>query len=171
MTAVEHNAVLVVVYIRRILEAPRTVIYSDRNNTVVFSCRMIDSSCISLILRAEETFRIAAGFRKFRCCDRFRIFLRFGKIDRDIYCTIFAVYCPFLILLYTVATDIVTVLAEFVDVVCCFLRILRISVPELLLHLCRTGHQAVHDLCIKKVTVNNAVLNDSSAYCFVQKSL
>ena len=74
-------------------------------------CRMIDTTCISFILRTKETFWIAACFRIFCCCDRFWIFFRFGKINGNINFAIRAVYFPFLIFLYTIAANIVAVLA------------------------------------------------------------
>jgi len=111
MLAVEHDAMLIVIYIWRILEAPWCIVDRDRNDSVILSCRMIDTTCISFILRTKETFWIAACFRIFCCCDRFWIFFRFGKINGNINFAIRAVYFPFLIFLYTIAANIVAVLA------------------------------------------------------------
>ena len=169
MLAVKHNTVFIVIYIWRILESPWCIIDRDRNDSVVLSRRMINTACVSLVFRAEQTFRITACFDILCCCDRFRIFFRFGKIDRDIDFSIRAVYFPFLIFLYTITADIIAVLTQFVKIIRCFLRIILISVPELFLNLCRTGHQAIHQSGVKEITVNHTVFDQSSLYCFIQK--
>ena len=169
MLAVKHNTVFIVIYIWRILESPWCIIDRDRNDSVVLSRRMINTACVSLVFRAEQTFRITACFDILCCCDRFRIFFRFGKIDRDIDFSIRAVHFPFLIFLYTITADIIAVLAQFVKIIRCFLRIILISVPELFLNLCRTGHQAIHQSGVKEITVNHTVFDQSSLYCFIQK--
>ena len=169
MLAVKHNTVFIVIYIWRILESPWCIIDRDRNDSVILSCRVVYTSCISLIFRAEQTFRITACFGIFCCCDRFRIFFRFGKVDSDINFSIRAVHFPFLVFFYTITTNIVAVLAQFVKIIRCFLRIILISVPELFLNLRRTGHQAVHQSGVKKITVDHTVFDQSPLYCFIQK--
>ena len=82
-----------------------------RNNTVILSCRMVDSSCITFIFYAKLTFWIGRGFRFSRCCNRFWIFLWFGKIDCNVKSAVFCVNRPFAILSNTVSADIITVLA------------------------------------------------------------
>ena len=164
-----NNTVFIVINIWGILKAPRTVIDRDRDNSVIFSCRMIYSSCVTFILRTKQTFRVTTGFHKFGSCDGFRIFFRFGKVDGDIDLTIFTVYCPLLIFFYTVASDIVAVLTQFIKIIRCFLRIFFISIPEFFLHLRRTRHQTVHKFCIEEISVYNAVLNNPSLYSFIQK--
>ena len=169
MFTVKYNTVFIVINIWRILKAPRTVIDRDRDNSVIFSCRMIYSSCVTFILRTKQTFRVTTGFHKFGSCDGFRIFFRFGKVDGDIDLTIFTVYCPLLIFFYTVASDIVAVLTQFIKIIRRFLRIFFISIPEFFLHLRRTRHQTVHKFCIEEISVYNAVLNNPSLYSFIQK--
>ena len=111
MPAVKYNTVLIVIYIWRILHSPRAVIDGERNDSVILSCRMVGASCISLILRAKKAFRIAAGFNQLGCCNGFWILLRLRKVDGDIHGSIRRIYGPLLILLYTIAADVVTVLA------------------------------------------------------------
>ena len=60
MVRVEYDAVLVVVNIRRILEKPVALVDGHRNDAVVLSRRMVDTSCISFVLLAQKAFRIAA---------------------------------------------------------------------------------------------------------------
>ena len=59
MLAVKYDAVLIVIYIRRILESPLTSLNSDRDDPVVLSGRMVQSACIAFIFAAELTLRIA----------------------------------------------------------------------------------------------------------------
>ena len=58
MLEVKHNTMLIVIYIRRILESPRSIIDCDRNNPVILPCRMINTSRISFIFRMYITMSI-----------------------------------------------------------------------------------------------------------------
>ena len=73
MLTVKDDAMLIVIHIWGILKSPGAVIYSDRNDSVILSGRMINSSCISFVLRAKKTFRITAGFYKLGSSDCLRI--------------------------------------------------------------------------------------------------
>ena len=59
MLSVKHDTVLIVIYIRRILESPLTSLNSDRDDPMVLSGRMVQSACIAFIFAAELTLRIA----------------------------------------------------------------------------------------------------------------
>lgn len=144
MLAVKHNAMLIVIHIRRILESPRSIIDCDRNNPVVLPCRMINTSCISFIFRAKKTFRIASGFYIPCRGNCFWIFFRFGQIDGNVNLTVWTVYLPLLILLYAISADIIAVLTQFIKIIGCFLWAFFIFIPELFLHLARTRHQTAH---------------------------
>lgn len=144
MLAVKHNAMLIVIHIRRILVSPRSIIDCDRNNPVVLPCRMINTSCISFIFRAKKTFRIASGFYIPCRGNCFWIFFRFGQIDGNINLTVWTVYLPLLILLYAISADIIAVLTQFIKIIGCFLWAFFIFIPELFLHLARTRHQTAH---------------------------
>ena len=144
MLAVKHNAMLIVIHIRRILESPRSIIDCDRNNSVVLPCRMINTSRISFIFRAKKTFRITSGFYIPCRGNCFWIFFRFGQIDGNINLTVWTVYLPLLILLYAISADIIAVLTQFIKIIGCFLWAFFIFIPELFLHLARTWHQTVH---------------------------
>ena len=86
MLTVKDDAMLIVIHIWGILKSPGTVIYSDRNDSVILSGRMINSSCISFVLRAKKTFRITAGFYKLGSArSRSRSLLR--KLFRSLMCT------------------------------------------------------------------------------------
>ena len=111
---IKYNTMLIVIYIRRILESPRSIIDCDRNNPVVLPCRMINTSRISFIFRAKKTFRIASGFYIPCRGNCFWIFFRFGQIDGNINLTVWTVYLPLLILLYAISADIIAILTQFI---------------------------------------------------------
>ena len=58
MLPAEHNAVLIVVHIRRILKSPLIPLYGHRNDPVILSCGMIDPAGIAFIFPAQKTFGI-----------------------------------------------------------------------------------------------------------------
>lgn len=62
MLGIEHDAVLIVIYIWRILEKPVTVVNRQWNDAVVLACRMVDTSCISLISLQSWHFGYALCF-------------------------------------------------------------------------------------------------------------
>ena len=111
MLGIEHDAVLIVIYIWRILEKPVTVVNRQWNDAVVLACRMVDTSCITFVLTAEQTFWITALFCQFCCRNGFWIFLRFGQIDGDIQCSKLGVGCPLAVFFDTLSSDIIAVTA------------------------------------------------------------
>lgn len=149
MLAVKHNAMLIVIHIRRILESPRSIIDCDRNNSVVLPCRMINTSRISFIFRAKKTFRITSGF--YIPC-RGNCFGSFSGLDKLMVISISPYGLStfhFLILLYTIPADIIAVLTQLIKIISSFLRAFCIFVPEFFLYLTRTWHQTVHQSGIK----------------------
>ena len=171
MLTVEHDTVFVIVYVWRILESPLAVINGNRNNPVGLSCRMIPSPCIAFIFKAKLALRISHGCRLSCCCNGFWILFRLGQIDSNIQFPVWAVDLPFLILFNPVTADIISILAELIEPVCGFLRILGIFLTECFLYLCRSRSQAVHQLRIKQVTVCHAICNQLPLYRFIQQIL
>ena len=78
MLRIKNDAMLIVIYIRRILEAPLHTAYFNRNDSVILSCRMIYSACIAFILDTKLTLRIAGLERIFRRRNGLGVFFRFG---------------------------------------------------------------------------------------------
>ena len=74
--AVKHDAVLIVINIRRILESPLVSLNRHRDNPVVLSCRMVYASRIPLIFHAELALGISALFRILGSRDCLGILLR-----------------------------------------------------------------------------------------------
>ena len=121
MLSVKYDAMFVIVYIWRILESPFAIINSQWHNSMVLSCRMIDPSGISFIFHAKLAFWIRTLFCILCCCNRFWIFLGFGKVDRNVDLSVWTVYFPFHIFLDTVSSDIVCILAKFIEKFRCLL--------------------------------------------------
>ncbi len=149
MLSVEYNTVLIVIYIRRILESPIAVINSDRDDPVVLPCRMVQTSRVSFILHTEQALGITACLRILRRRDRLRILLRLRQIDRNINLTVRRIHLPLHILLHAVTADIVAVLTELVVIIGCFLRRILVFLRKCLLHLGRSWNQAVHQLRVE----------------------
>ena len=58
---IEHDAVLVVVHVGRILQVPRRIVDGDGNHAMVLARRVVDAPGISLVLHAQQALGIAAG--------------------------------------------------------------------------------------------------------------
>ena len=167
--AVEHDAVLVVIHVGRILETPGAVVDRDRDDAVVVPGRMVGAPGVALVLPAEETFGIAALLRQLGGGDGLGVLLRLRQIDRDIQVAVLGGRHPLHILHDAVAPDVVGVLAQLVIVGCGRLRGGLIFLPELLYHLAGPGHQTVHKPGVKQIPVNDAVLDDALPAGIVQK--
>ena len=79
------------------------------------------------------------------------------------------VLCGLYILGDAVSADVVGILAQFVEVIGCLLRALRIEFLKLLYHLSRARHQAVHQFRIEQIAVNDAVVFEKTALSCIIK--
>ena len=157
MLRIEHNAVLVIVYIGRILHKPVTVVDGYRDNAVILACRMVDPSCIALIFPAQQALGIGGSGHIFCCRNRLRVLFRLGQVDGDIQITVFRRCNPLDILRNAIPADIVGVLAEFVIPVGSRLRVFLIQIKEFFLYLARHRRDGPHQFCVKQVAIDNAV--------------
>ncbi len=144
MLSVKHDTMLVIIYIRGILESPSAVIDRNRNNSVILPCRMVQASRIPLVLHTEQTLGITDRFCILRRRNRLGILFRLGKVDGNVNLSIRGIYLPLHILFHTVTADIITVLAEFIVVIRCILRGNLILFRKRLLNLGRSWHKAIH---------------------------
>ena len=122
MLSVENDTMLIVIYIRGILEAPLSAVYRYRYDSVVFPCRMIGAACVPLILAAELALRITALLGKLCGGNRLRVLLRLGQIDCDINIAILRLGYPLHILAHTVSSYIIRITAELIVIIRSFLR-------------------------------------------------
>ena len=171
MLPVEYDTVLIVIYIRRILESPLAVVDRNRNDPVILPCRMVQAARISFILHAQQALGITAGLGVLCRGNGLGILLRLGQVDGDVDLSIGGIHFPFHIFLHAVAPDIVAVLAELIIVVRGLLRGYLIFLRKCLLYLGRPWKQAVHKPRVKEVPVSDTVLDNPSFYCLIQQFL
>ena len=128
---------------------------------MVLSRRMIHSSRVSFVFPAKEAFRITALFCVFRRRNGLRVFLRLGKVNRNIQIPIPGRGDPLLIPRNAIPPDVIRIPAQLIEIICGFLRVGRILLPKYADHLAGSRRKKPHDLRVEKVTVNNAVLRKS----------
>ena len=158
---------LIIIYVRRILEKPLAVVDRHRNDAVVAACRVIQSSCVALILAAKQAFRIGGLLCKLCSCDCLRILLRLGKVDRDIQITVFGRRDPFAVLRDAVAADVIGILAHFVVEIGCLFRAFLIKCLEFPDDIGRTVYEKRHHLRIKQVAVANGIFFQNAVFVSV----
>ena len=158
MLAVEADAVLIIVNIRRILQEPVRPVDRDRNYPVVLSCRVVYSACIAFILSAQLTSRINGCRHVAGSSYSLRVLLRLGQVDRYIQVAVLCRSDPLHILADAVSSYIVGILTELIVPLSSSLRTLSVFCPELTYYLCRPRCEPAHDLCIEEVSVDDRVL-------------
>ncbi len=159
MLAVKNNAVLIVIYIWRILKSPFVSLNFDRYNSMILSCRMIDSASIAFIFHTELTFGISTLLCIFCSSNCFGIFFWFRKINCDIHLAIRCLRFPLHISGNPITPDIICILAECIIPVCrCLRSLFLIKLSECKNHIRWTRHQSSHNLCVKQIPVNNTVI-------------
>ena len=84
MLEIEHDAVLIIINIGRILEAPLAAVNRHGDDAVVLSGRMVDPARVALILPAEQALGIAGLLRVPGGGDGLGVLLRLGQIDGDV---------------------------------------------------------------------------------------
>ena len=89
MLRIKYDAMLIVIYIRRILESPLAAIDGHRNDAVVLAGGMIHTACITFIFTAQQAFRITGLFCQLRCSNSLGILLRLGQVDGNVQIAVF----------------------------------------------------------------------------------
>ena len=117
MLKIEHNAMLVIINIGRILKAPAAFVDGHRNDPVILSGGMIHPACIPLVLPAQQALRITGLLCVSGRRDGLGILFRLGEVDGDIQVAILCIGNPFHVPADTVSANIVGVLAELVIVI------------------------------------------------------
>lgn len=130
MFGIKDDAVLLIVYIRRILQKPGLSVNRYGDYPVILSGRVVDSACVPFIFPAE----LASGIEGSRHVSGRRnglgILFRLGKINRDIHLSIGSFRFPAHVPGDAVSADIVGILAELVIPVGSFFRAFFIKGPE-----------------------------------------
>ena len=169
MIAGQYDAMLIVINIRAVLHVPLLPGKCQRKKTDVLSCRMIQSSRIAHILRAEKALGILLLLLVQSSRNRLGILLRLGKIDGDVKLSVTGLRHPFAILPDPVGADIITVAGKLVKIICGLLRALLILLMERTDHLGRSGCQTPHQSGIEQIAACNSVLNHISLCSIVEQ--
>ena len=170
VVAVQYDAVLIVVGVRRILQKPFIPVELQRNQAVCLARGMIAASCIAFIFAAEQALRIDCRRRELRLCDITRILFRLGKIDGNIERTIRRLRFPGDIAVDARLADIIGGNAEPVIGIRRGLRRPGISIAEASYDLGGTRHHAVHQPRIEKITLIDSILDAIFLYSIIEQS-
>ncbi len=167
--AVEDNAVLVVVDIRGILEAPLAAVDGQRDDPVIFPGRMVYTPCVSLIFHAELALGVGGLLGISRCGDGLGVLLRLRKVDRDVQGPVVSVDSPLKVPGHPGRPDIVRLSRKVEEVVGRRLRGFLVFFKEDPLHLGRPGGEAVHEAGVEEVPVDDRILAESPLHGFRKK--
>ena len=159
MLAVQYDAVLIVIRVRRVLHEPPVTGQAQWNQTMRLAGRMTGMTSIAFILTAQQTFRIRAGFHELCLGNIPRILLRLGQIDGDIEIAIFRSRLPDDILIDTILADVVRSNAHLVEFIRSRFRGTGIVTAPPADNLRRTWHDTVHDTRVKKVALIDRILD------------
>ena len=163
MLAVEHDAVLVVISVGRVLQIPLILAERQRHDAVVLARREIHSTCIARVFHAEHAARIAGLLRIFLCGDVTRILFRLGEIDGDLQLAAGRRAEEAHVFGDAVYADIVHVAAELIEIIGGGLRALRsVELFKARAYLRRMRRERAHQLCGKQVAALNAVGKESA---------
>ena len=153
---VEDDAVLVVIDVRRVLEAPLAAVDGDGDDAVVLAGRMVETAVVALILAAELAFGVAALFLRAGGGDGFRILLRLGEVDGHVELAVFGRRLPLAVAGDAVAANIIGIPRKSIVPVRRFLRIFCIDGAEGPDHVARAGRKRPHQAGIIEVPGHHA---------------
>ena len=158
MLPVEHNAVLIVIHIGRILESPFTSVDGDGNNPVVVPGGMVGPARVAHVLHTELALGVAALLGQLGRRDGLGILLRLGQIHRHVQRAVAGLGGPLHIPADAVAPYVVGILAQLIIKIRGLLGRVLVVLPELPNHLAGPGHQTVHQPGVKEIPVNHTVI-------------
>ena len=154
---VQDDAVLVVVDIRRVLEAPVALVDGDGDDAVVLPRRVVHPSGIALVLEAQLALRVRALLRGLGSRDISRVLLRFREVDRDVDIAELARHAPADVLRHARGTDVVRVLTEPVKPVRRLLGRFTVQASERPDDLRRPRRDHAHEGRVKEVASGDAL--------------
>ena len=161
MLHIQYDAVLVVIDIGRILQAPAVSVQLQRDDAQILAGGMIQSSGIAHIFRTELAAGIAALFCVAGGGDGTGILLRLGEIDGDLQLAERSIRQPFFIPGHAGGTDIVGILAQGVEIIRRHLGGQLIPQAELLVHLAGAGRQCAHQPGVEQILLCDGISADT----------
>ena len=161
---VEHNAMLIIVDIGAVLQAPCAIVNRNGNDTVIFPGGVIHPACVALILHAQQALGIATLGSIFCSCNGSGVLLRFAEVNGDVQITAGSRSNPLHILRDCVSADIVGILTELiVPIRCCFRTQTVIAVSKLPLNLTGSWSETAHQSGVEQLSGCSVILTYAPA--------
>ena len=169
--SVEHDAVLVVVDVGRVLQVPVRPVEAQGDQAQVLARRVVHAPGVALVGVTELAFGIAALRRETGCRDGAGVLLGLGEVDGDVQRAVGALVDPLLILADAVAADIVRILTETVVPGGRRLRAHVVERGKSGAHLVREGRQYAHELRVEEIAGCGVVVDHAASAGVVAQSL
>ena len=169
MPAVEHDAMLIVVDIGRILKEPAAVVDGDGDDPVVSPGRVVHPARVALVFPAQLAFGIAALGRGLGGGDGPGVLFRLGKVYGNIQIAVLRGSYPLHILGDAVAADVVRILAELIVPVCRRLFALGAAALKFADDLAGPRRQDTHEPGIQQIPAGDIVPDDPPLHSAVQQ--
>ena len=160
----EHDAMLVVILIRRILQEPGFIVQRQWNQAQILPRRMIDAPRVALVFTAQQAFRVRSAFGLPCGNDRFRIFFRLGQIDRDVQLTIGTAMFPAIVFRHTRHANVIARARLLVKIPRRRLRTARVFMRKCGLNHRRWRHKTAHQRGIKQIVLRDTVVGNHPAH-------
>ena len=170
MPGIEHDAVLVVVNVGRILEAPVLPADGNGNDPMIGPGRMVHPPGIALVLPAQLALGISGLRGVLGRGYGSGILLRLAQIDGDVHLTVGAVVLPAHILRNPIAADVVGITAEPIVPLGGRLRALGVPFPEGADDLPGHGRDCAHNPGVENVPGGDVVFAQTLFHGVVQNS-
>ena len=170
MPGIEHDAVLVVVNVGRILEAPVLPADGNRNNPMIGPGRMVHPAGVSLVLPAQLALGVSGLGSVLGRGNGSGILLRLTQVDGDVHLTVGAVVLPAHILRNPIAADVVGITAEPIVPLGGRLRALGVPFPEGADDLPGHGCDCAHNPGVENVPGGDVVFTQTLFHGVVQNS-
>ena len=168
---VEDDAMLVIVHIGAVLQAPGAIVDGHGNDPVILSGGMVHPSGVALVFHAQLALGIAALGGILGCCNGLGVLLRLAQVDGDVQIAIGGGGDPLHVPGNPIPADVVGVLAEIIVPIRCRLGALVVQLLKGMAHHAGPGSQAAHQLGIKQLPCRAVVLADAPLDCVLGQHL
>src|SRR5699024_7967147 len=165
---IEHDAVLVIVNIGRVLQAPVGTADFNGHNPVVGPGRMVHPAGVAFVLPTQLALGIGSLGRILGSGDGLGVLLRLAQVDGDVHFPVGAGVLPAHILGNAVAADVIGVAAELVVPVRCLHWRLCVLFPEGSDYFPGHGGYSSHNPGIENIPSGDAVVTQAVGYSIVQ---
>ncbi|MNZ78125.1 hypothetical protein D3C78_966890 [compost metagenome] len=159
VNALEDDAVLVVIHIRRVLEIPLFTLQLKRQYPKILTGRMIRTACISYIFCAKQALGILRLRHRLKQCDLLRVLLRLREINGDLKLAEFGRMLPVQVLSDTIHSNVIGIYAQPVESIGRSLQpFLLCLAPECGMGFRGTGHEQTHNPSIQQIAIRRCII-------------